>query len=144
MDPVARPVAGVEHVARARSPLALQLAIVGATLIALAFVFAHAGTPPWLAPGLLPRLGLASPLSGMTRSFVALARGDVGAAFSWHPLGPFVFAACVAAVVGGIGNAITGWLPGHRSILRRAALWYGVAACFVIVWARQVVVLSGT
>jgi len=35
------------------------------------------------------------PFCGMTRSFVALAHGDVAAAFQFHPAGPLLFAAMV-------------------------------------------------
>jgi hypothetical protein len=42
--------------------------------------------------------GVPCPFCGMTRSFVALAHGDVGAARRFHPAGPILFAAMAALV----------------------------------------------
>ncbi len=39
------------------------------------------------------------PFCGMTRSFVALADGELGAAVGFHPAGPILFAAMVAFLV---------------------------------------------
>jgi len=39
------------------------------------------------------------PFCGMTRSFVALAHGDVAAALRFHPAGPLLFAAMVVALI---------------------------------------------
>jgi hypothetical protein len=39
------------------------------------------------------------PFCGMTRSFVALAHGDVTAAFRFHPAGPLLFAAMLIGLV---------------------------------------------
>ncbi len=38
-------------------------------------------------------LSVPCPTCGLTRSFVALAHGDIGAAFIWHPAGPMLFLA---------------------------------------------------
>jgi hypothetical protein len=43
--------------------------------------------------------GIDCPMCGMTRSFVALAHGDVAAAFAFHPAGPLLFVAMLACVV---------------------------------------------
>ncbi len=43
--------------------------------------------------------GLDCPLCGMTRSFVALAHGELSAALRFHPAGPLLFAAMVAALI---------------------------------------------
>lgn len=116
--------------------------VLGAALIALAFAFAAFGTPP-LPPGAMVALGVPSPLTGMTRSFVALAAGDVGRAFAMHPLGPLMFAACLVGVV----NAVTVQRTQMRAaIVRRAvtipyAPWL-LAAVFVVVWIRQIVVFG--
>jgi hypothetical protein len=37
--------------------------------------------------------GVDCPFCGMTRSFVALAHGEIGRAFAFHPAGPLLFAA---------------------------------------------------
>lgn len=39
------------------------------------------------------------PFCGMTRSFVALAHGEVAAALRFHPAGPLLFAAMLVALV---------------------------------------------
>lgn len=39
------------------------------------------------------------PFCGMTRSFVALAHGELAAAVRFHPAGPVLFAAMVAALI---------------------------------------------
>jgi hypothetical protein len=39
------------------------------------------------------------PFCGMTRSFVALAHGDVAAALRFHPAGPLLFVAMVVALI---------------------------------------------
>jgi hypothetical protein len=36
------------------------------------------------------------PFCGMTRSFVAVAHGDLGAAFAFHPAGPLLFVSMLA------------------------------------------------
>ena len=43
--------------------------------------------------------GITCPFCGMARSFVALAHGDLGAAFGFHPAGPLLFVAMVACVI---------------------------------------------
>jgi hypothetical protein len=39
------------------------------------------------------------PFCGMTRSFVALAHGDVASAFGFHPAGPLLFAALAVGLI---------------------------------------------
>ena len=43
-------------------------------------------------------LGIDCPFCGMTRSFVALAHGQIGKAFELHPAGPLLFLAMVVFV----------------------------------------------
>jgi hypothetical protein len=109
-----------------------------ACLIALALVFAAVGIPRWLPPALIVRAGIPSPLTGMTRSFVALASGDLAASFAFHPLGPLVFAACALTPM----VALASWLRGERlTVLRRMAnatvLW-SVVGLLVAAWAWQI------
>lgn len=46
------------------------------------------------------------PFCGMTRSFVALAHGHLGAALTFHPAGPLLFAAMVLLVGAVIVNTV--------------------------------------
>jgi hypothetical protein len=112
--------------ARSRFLLFLPL-----TLVALAFVFASTGIPAWIPPAPLVRLGIASPLTGMTRSFIALVSGHVLRAFTLHPLGPLVFAACLV-------------VPVRPLLLARLAgsarFWWVVGGAFALVWIRQILV----
>ncbi|HUS31507.1 MAG TPA: DUF2752 domain-containing protein [Kofleriaceae bacterium] len=43
--------------------------------------------------------GVDCPFCGMTRSFVALAHGEVGKAFEFHPAGPLLFLAMIVFVL---------------------------------------------
>lgn len=120
----------------------VPLGAMGLGLVVLAFLFAATGIPP-LPPAILVHLGVASPLSGMTRSFVALAGGDPLAAFGWHPLGPLCFAAGAGAAV----VAALSWIRGRRldALARRLAhrwVWGVVALAFAGAWARQIVFLG--
>lgn len=57
------------------------------------------GTPLGALCWLHAAFGIDCPMCGMTRSFVALAHGDVGAALRFHPAGPLLFVAMVVLVV---------------------------------------------
>jgi len=64
------------------------------------------GTP---VPGLClvhEALALDCPLCGMTRSFVALAHGDLAAAVRFHPAGPLLFVAMAVFVAAAAAAAI--------------------------------------
>ena len=128
-----------------RQLLAVEVPLggLGAAVVALAFVFGLRGIPAWLPAAPLVRLGIASPLSGMTRSFVAFASGDLVRAFGWHPLGPLVFVACCAMATA----AVVSWVRSRRfaivaSALRSTAFWSCAAAVFGITWIRQIFVLG--
>jgi hypothetical protein len=79
----------------------------------------------------------------MTRSFAALASGDLTGALAWHPLGPVVFAACVGAALVGVVSLVRGarvaWVA---AALRRRALWAAVGLAIALVWVRQIIVLE--
>lgn len=122
--------------------LEFPLGVLGATFVALAGVFTVVGIPP-LPPAPLVALGIPSPLTGMTRSFVALASGDLSGAFGWHPLGPLVFAASVGAII----VAAVSWVRGRRlqavaHITADRRIWIVLSAAVVIAWARQIAVLG--
>lgn len=42
--------------------------------------------------------GIDCPFCGMTRSFVALAHGDLRASLAWHPAGPLLFVAMMLLI----------------------------------------------
>lgn len=120
----------------------VPFAALGIVVVACALTFSITGIPRWIPPALVVRAGIPSPLSGMTRSFVALASGEIGAAFAWHPLGPLVFGICVAMPV----IACASWLRGRRfavltSVASAKATWIAVSFVAAAVWARQIVVL---
>ena len=123
--------------------LEVPLGAVGAACVGLAFAFAAWGVPSWIPPAPLVRAGVASPLSGMTRSFVALASGDVTAAFAWHPLGPVCFlAAGSAAVVAAVSLLRGRRLDLPARMLGHRGLWIAVATLFALAWIRQIIVLD--
>ena len=88
--------------------------------------------------------GLACPGCGMTRSMVCLCRGDVAAAFRFHPLGLVLGGAALAVLAGGVGGAVTGRDPFWRFLDRRSAtLAIAFVSVLVAVWlARTFVVPS--
>ncbi|MGH2758290.1 MAG: DUF2752 domain-containing protein [Actinomycetota bacterium] len=123
--------------------LEIPLAVLCTAYLALAFAVSITGIPRWIPPALLVRAGLPSPLSGMTRSFVALASGDVASAFAWHPLGPALFTMCTVLPA----IAVASWVHGRRPaalarLLRTRSLWLGVAGAFALAWVRQISALD--
>jgi hypothetical protein len=118
------------------------LGLLGASLVACAFAFAVFGIPP-LPPAPMLLLGVPSPLTGMTRSFVALAHGDVARSFAMHPLGPLCFGACVVAAISFALSLRTHERP--KIVDRIVRLPYSgwiAAAAFMIVWVRQIAVFG--
>lgn len=67
--------------------------------------------------------GMSCPGCGLTRSFCAMARGDVAAAFGFHLAGPWLWGTAAAAVV---------WHP-LRTAMRWKSLWTH-AARLMNVW----------
>lgn len=120
----------------------LPIGATGGMLIGLAATFAVLGTPP-LPPALLVALGIPSPLTGMTRSFVALASGDVMASLAWHPLGPLAFLACATAVaVAGLSLLRGRRLVALGRLLADRRLWAVGGAAVMLAWVRQIAVLG--
>jgi uncharacterized protein DUF2752 len=116
--------------------------LLGAALVSCAVVFAIWGAPP-LPPAPMVLLGIPSPLTGMTRSFVALASGDVTGAFRLHPLGPLCFAACIAAAANLAASLRSNRRPTFVDrVVSRRATWWLVATAFAVAWIRQIVVFS--
>jgi hypothetical protein len=116
--------------------------VLGLSIVACAVLFAVFGTPQ-LPPAPMVVLGVPSPLTGMTRSFVAVAEGRLIHAFVLHPLGPLCFAACALAAVSLTITALRGRRP--AVVDRIVALPRGgvvVAAMFLAAWMRQIVVFG--
>jgi hypothetical protein len=64
-----------------------------------AYLFGHGGgSSPFFCP-VLKVTGVPCPGCGMTRSFVALARGDFEGAIAFHLFGPLVFTACLGIAI---------------------------------------------
>ena len=78
--------------------------------------------------------GLPCPTCGMTRSFCAMGRGDLGDAFRNHPLGPVLYA--LLAFV--MGRSAVAAVRGRRLFARpaRLLLWTvpALLAAAVVVW----------
>jgi hypothetical protein len=73
--------------------------------------------------------GLPCPGCGLTRSFVCLAHGHWREAFSYHPLGPVLFGACLAYVLFKLANL--------RFTLTSRQKTYGItvlAAAMLVAW----------
>lgn len=58
------------------------------------------------------------PLCGMTRSFVALAHGDLRAAVEFHPAGPLWF----VAMLGFVAAVVTTWIREAPPLLARRSV----------------------
>jgi len=113
-----------------------------AAVLAAVFLASFLGADRWrLWPGpdggreettlcLLKRLtGLPCMTCGMTRSFCALSRGQVGEALDYHPLGPVVFGVLAVAMVPSAWIAVAG---------RRRMEWVARA----LIWSISVLVLA--
>lgn len=91
---------------RLRCPLWRYVAIAaGSAPLAVAMSVTRLGLPI-----LLPKcqfqahFGFPSPSCGLTRAFLALARGDLGLALQYHLFGPLIVAALVAVVAISVGE----------------------------------------
>ena len=77
-------------------------------------------------------LAIDCPMCGMTRSFVALAHGDLAAALRFHPAGPLLFAAMAVFVAA----AVVVWVRRARPLVARRgvsrALVAVALACVVL------------
>ena len=76
--------------------------------------------------------GVPCPFCGMTRSYVALAHGEVGAAVRFHPAGPVLFAAMIALVAGVAIVTARGAAPLTPRPRVQAALGAIAALCLAI------------
>jgi Protein of unknown function (DUF2752) len=90
-----------------------------ATLVAAPLLSPHtAESGPVLCP--FRRLtGLPCPGCGMTRSFVALAHGDIGSAFAYNRLGPLLMAIFVLAVAWKLLSLLSPRVDAPEVVIRR-------------------------
>ena len=77
-------------------------------------------------------LGIDCPFCGMTRSFVALAHGDLAASVRFHPAGPLLFAAMAVFVA----MAVLALVQRARPLVERRGVMIGmqvvVGVCLVV------------
>jgi hypothetical protein len=125
-----------------------------AVLLAGVFAASFLGIDRWrtdLLPGvfsesgticLLRNLtGLPCPTCGMTRSFCAVSRGEVGRAIDLHPLGLVVYAVFALVMVRSCLIAISGRMRWKRA--GRAFVWSVpiLAAATILVWIARLAIL---
>lgn len=114
-------------------------------LAGVALVTAQLAASAWLAPDgdrvVVPGGGaldglcwfraafhVGCPLCGMTRSFVALAHGDLAASLGFHPAGPLLFAAMLVFVAA----AVVALVRSRPPLVERRGVLRGVQAVVVI------------
>ncbi|MCX5654887.1 MAG: DUF2752 domain-containing protein [Planctomycetota bacterium] len=120
---------------------------VAAGLLLVVFAASFIGVDRWRLPGisliggegsttcLLRRAtGLPCATCGMTRSFCAIGRGEFGAAFAQHPLGPVLYAFFALVMLRSAVVAVTGRRVWPR--LARTFVWAAAAlvAAILVVW----------
>jgi hypothetical protein len=81
-----------------------------AAQLAAAFVLPRVG-PIGVTCPVRAIAGVECPFCGMTRSFVAMARGRVGDAFAFHPAGPLLMLAMLAFAVSVVVVTARGAVP---------------------------------
>ena len=81
--------------------------------------------------------GLPCPFCGMTTAFTQMARGDVGAAFKSHVLGPAAYAAAWALLFAALGGLIRGRWP-LPEFAMSPRFYRALIAVVVIAWAVNV------
>jgi hypothetical protein len=85
-------------IVRADRMLDLGVAALAAAQLGAAFVLSPGGDELGVTCPSRAWFGVACPCCGLSRSFVALAHGDVRAAFAAHPAGPLLALAMLALV----------------------------------------------
>ncbi|MDQ3570527.1 MAG: DUF2752 domain-containing protein [Actinomycetota bacterium] len=113
--------------------LLAPLAAAGLVLAAGLAVF---GLPPLDLHGPLHRVGVMDPACGLTRGVRAVARGDLGLAWSYNPGSPALVVAALGLVVRDVVGRITGrWLNVHAASWPVVAAVAGVAV--IALWINQ-------
>ena len=122
------------------------VAIAGTAVLGTAWVlpqFWARGVSP-IPPCLFHTLtGQPCPFCGGTRSFVAMAHGDLGAAVHVFPIGPLLFAALVLAVAYSVGSLATGRrITLSMDLQTRRLLTVVALAVLVINWSSKLLFLG--
>ena len=87
-------------------------------------------------------LGLPCPGCGMTRAVIHLADADLVTSFYYHPLGVFLGAAALAALVGALIGIVRGRDPAWELLERRGALLViALVGGLLVVWVARTFVL---
>jgi hypothetical protein len=126
---------------------ALVVSAFGAALIAFLLPPATGGAlhlGGWELPGLCifrGLFGIDCPGCGLTRSWVALAHGDLGASLSYHLLGPALFA---FVLLQAMRQLVTLVVPRSCAALAVPARWLdlsgvALAICLLPVWVLRLV-----
>ncbi|MEM9447852.1 MAG: DUF2752 domain-containing protein [Cyanobacteria bacterium P01_E01_bin.6] len=86
--------------------------------------------------------GFPSPSCGMTRSFMAIARGDLATALSFHAFGPLMFAAFLATAVHASIELIAqrAYVPWYKKIFNRPIIPLSVGFFFVAYYSLRLYV----
>lgn len=100
--------AGLLRVAVAPVDRARYLLAFGAAAVLGAFALRVGGLPKLDPGGPLHGAGIPCPFCGGTRGTLALARGDIAAAWSWNPVVPLLAIVVVAVIVRAVVGRLTG------------------------------------
>jgi hypothetical protein len=113
-----------------RNALAVAGVGVAAVVAAVALSPAAVANGPELCP-FARMTGLPCPACGLTRSWVALAHGDLAASFTFNASGPLFLIAAIVVTVCAVVEVLTG-----RPILRRVRLAVAnpVGLAVLVVW----------
>jgi hypothetical protein len=114
------------HALRTHKTLWVGLAAMGILAGTLLLAHYHVPGPPCLFRLLT---GIPCPGCGMTRSLMALWRGDLLTSFRYHPLGPPLFLACLFLLMALLLRRLPKLAPETQ---RR--LWTGIGALLIGVW----------
>ncbi len=103
-------------------------------MLAVPFFIMHFDSHVESSQSLCPHkmlFGLPCPGCGITKSLIFFYRGDLWKSLSYHILGPFVVAACVALLVLLVAEIVTGREYGNKVFFSRR-LAYSLAAVLIV------------
>lgn len=122
----------------------IRVSILALGLVPLmgAFVYNQGLRVPGVRCFFQATFGVPSPGCGMTRSFMAIARGDLAQAFAYHLFGPLLFVGFAIAV----GHATTELLLGrsltapYLKLGQKPWFWVGLAVAVLAYYALRLLV----